>query len=140
MAQKKKAKTKSKAKGQVAPRVLLFNLEAGTPKGETIKEIFAGLGVPVRSVAPERLGDPVGALAGMIGFMPSMRPYEGKIPEVEFMLFCGMPMTIVEQALNAMEISQVSVDCKAMLTTNNKKWPFGLVIEEVAREHEQMTS
>ncbi|MGN1360861.1 MAG: DUF3783 domain-containing protein [Eggerthellaceae bacterium] len=136
MAQKK-AKKQGKAK-RPDYCVALLNLDHGTPRGNAVRGICKELGIPVRTIVPERLGDPVGAVAGLIGFRPAFKPYDGPVPEEEFMLLCNLTGPVMDQLLLGMRDAQVSVGCKAALTKFNKKWPVIDLVNEVAQEHQNL--
>ena len=121
------------------PRVLLYGLAQDSEKGSVLRDILAQAGVRACTVAPEQLGNPTGALAGLPGFKLSKLPYRGAVPECEFMLFAGFTSSILDAILASMREQGVSVAYKAQLTQFNKMWPFVQLIQEVSKEHEQMT-
>lgn len=133
MAQKK-GKKQAKAK-RPEYCVALLNLDRGTPRGDVVRGICKELGIPVRTIFPERLADPVGAVAGLIGFRPAFKPYDGPVPKEEFMLLCNLTGPLMDGLLLAMRDADVSVGCKAALTKFNKKWPVIDLVNEVAAEH-----
>lgn len=63
------AKKSSGAKARNAqkrePMVALYGLDEGTPRGDAVRAVLRDLGIRVRTIAPEHLGSPVGAVAGM---------------------------------------------------------------------------
>lgn len=136
MAQKKAKKT-AKAK-RPAYCVALLNLDHGTERGNAVRAVCKNLGIPVRTIAPENLGDPAGAAVGLVGFRPAFVPYAGPVPEAEFMLMADLPSALMDQLLLAMREADVSVDCKAMVTKFNKKWPVVDLVNEVIEEHAKL--
>ncbi|MBO4364876.1 MAG: DUF3783 domain-containing protein [Eggerthellaceae bacterium] len=135
------AKGKKGAKKQVAgPMAALYRLDAGTPRGDAVRAVLAAQGIRMKTVTEERLGDPVGAIAGLVGFRPTRTPYVGQVPESEFMLLCHVPNALMNQLLAAMREADCSVGCKAQLTQHNRLWPFATLVHEVSREHEMMMS
>ena len=137
----KKGAKRKQAKGQQAtgPMAALYRLDAGTPRGDAVRAVLAAQGIRVKTVTEDRLGDPVGAIAGLVGFRPSHAPYMGEVPESEFMLLCNVPNALMNQLLAAMRAADCSVGCKAQLTQHNRLWPFAMLVGEVSREHELMT-
>ena len=91
MAKKQKAQKKRGAPAPAQPLAALYLLDAGTPRGDAVRGVLLELGIRVRTVSPERLGDPVGAIAGVKGFHPLRTPYAGEVPEAEFMLLANVP-------------------------------------------------
>ena len=135
---KAKKKTASKAGRASVPTAALYNVDASTPRGKAIRETIAAQGLRVLTIAPERLGDPVGAIAGMTGFRPTRTPYEGEAPTCEFMLLCNAGNAQLNKLLAAMREADCSVGCKAQVTQFNRLWPMSTLIAEVAKEHEAM--
>ncbi|MDO4183415.1 MAG: DUF3783 domain-containing protein [Coriobacteriia bacterium] len=130
----KKAK-KSKAKPQAEFRVALYGLAAETPKGAAVRAVLKDLGIPTRTVTPEHLDDPVGAVAGLVGFRPALRPFADEAPKGEFMLLCNLPNAKLDELLAALREADAQVPHKAVVTKFNKQWPFVRLMEEVSQEH-----
>ena len=62
--------------------------------------------IRVRTIAPEHLGSPVRAVAGMPGMRPARNAFEGQAPRDEFMLVCPMPNALLNEMLAAMRGSE----------------------------------
>ncbi len=141
MAKKPAKKSKGGAKGArpAGPMAALFNLDAGTPRGDAVRSVLAQQGIRVKTVTPQMLGDPVGAIAGLVGFKHSAKPYEGAVPECEFMLLNNVAGERLNVLLAALREADASVGCKAQVTQYNRLWPFATLVAEVSREHEAMT-
>ncbi len=141
-AKNKPAKKKAKPSGPVATAVL-WGLapsfgEAAGKKGDAVREVLRGLGVRVRVAAPERLGDPAGAFAGLVGFRPAFTDYAGPVPEGEFVLLCNLTKEQVDGFISGCREAGCVVGPKAMLTPANRSWPLVRLIEAVGAEHAQM--
>ena len=121
------------------PVALLLNLEATSPKGAALHQLFAQAGVMVHDIEPAQLADPVGYLADLPGFSPAEEQYAGVIPTEEFVLLCHMPDENVMELVRAMRAGGCSVGCKATLTEHNRTWPFVRLVQEVSEEHAAMT-
>lgn len=133
-----KAKKNQKRTAKNTCGIFLLNIDLQSEKGLKIRGICEGLAVPVRSINLERLGDPVGAIAGLAGFKPSAKPYAGSPLESEFMLVSNLSNQQLDSLLAQMREAKASIDLKATVTTFNKMWPLGLLVQEVAKEHAQM--
>ena len=105
-----------------------------------MRAVLADQGIRVRTVAPERIGDPVGAIVGLKGFRPMSKPFDGEAPDCEFMLLSGVSSKQLDQLLAAMRAANASVGCKAQVTQHNRLWPFATLMREVSREHDMMNS
>ena len=137
---KKQAK-KAKGAGRPAgPLAALYNLDAGTSRGDAVRAVLAARGIRVKTVTAEMLGDPVGAIVGLPGFRRRSTPYAGDAPAAEFMLINGVSGQKLTDLLAAMREADCSVGCKAQVTQHNRLWPFATLVAEVSREHEAMTA
>lgn len=138
MAQAKKKKSKAASKNSPWVGVALYNLDEESERGQLVRSALADAGIAVRTIFPEKLGNQVGAIAGLTGFRQSKIPFTGKAPEEEFMLICGISGNELDQLLSALREANAQIDCKAMVTKFNRVWPIATLITEVAREHAAM--
>lgn len=134
----KKGSSRKAHAAQPAYKAVLYGLDAGTEKGDAVRAVLAELGIPVRSVGVQHLGDSVGSLAGCLKMPASRKPYEGEVFTGEFLLFCNVPNALLNDALSLMRERGCSVELKAALTRINRLWPLATLMETVAREHETM--
>lgn len=137
------AKKSSGAKARNAqkrePMVALYGLDEGAPRGDAVRAVLRDLGIRVRTIAPEHLGNPVGAIAGMPSMRPARNAFEGQAPRDEFMLVCPMPNALLNEMLAAMREANVSIAHKAQVTARNRLWPMHVLMAEIAKEHAAMT-
>ena len=68
---KKGSGAKARNAQKQEPMVALYGLDEGTPRGDAVRSVLRDLGIRVRTIAPEHLGNPVGAIAGMPGMRPA---------------------------------------------------------------------
>ena len=136
----KKPTKKKAASRQTGPLAVLYNLDAGTERGDAVRTVLATCGIRVKTATPDMLGDPVGAIVGLTGFRRSSKPYTDTTPETEFMLLHNVGSQKLNDLLATMREADCSVGCKAQVTQHNRLWPFGVLISEVSREHEAMTT
>lgn len=130
-----KSKKTSKAKNQSAAKVALYNLPSDSERGAALRAILSGLQIAPKVIAPERLNDPIGAIAGLTGFRPSLVPFAGEAPEEEFMLLCNLANAQVDALLSAMKEAELKIDHKAMVTKFNKQWTVADLMTEIRAEH-----
>lgn len=138
MAQPMKKKTTKRTGPWVG--VALYNLMPESEKGARVRATLESLGVAVRTIHPDRLGDAVGAFAGLMGFKPGSKPFEGQAPDFEFMLVCGLSNAQLNGVLAALRQADAQVERKAMVTQHNRMWPLATLMQEIAREHDVMTA
>lgn len=127
-------------KSQAAqPVAALYHLDAGTERGDAVRAVLIEQGIRVKTVSIDDLSSPVGAIAGLIGFKKTSRPYAGDIPETEFMLLNNVTGKRLDELLAAMRAANASVGCKAQVTQFNRLWPFATLVNEVVKEHATMS-
>ena len=134
---KKKAAGSKKVKpsGPV-PCAVLWGLDPSVERGAAVRAVLREMGVVARTALPERLGDPAGAFARLVGFRPSPLPYSGPAPACEeFVLLCGLTDAQVNEFLARSREAGCSVGHKALLTKVNRAWPLVRLMEAVAAEH-----
>lgn len=134
----KKSKGGNKQVQSSGPMAALYNLDAGTSRGDVVRAVLAQRGIRVKTVTADHLNDPVGAVAGLQGFKPTSHPFEGEVPTCEFMLLNNVTSSKLNELLAAMREADCSVGCKAQVTQHNRLWPFAMLVREVSREHELM--
>lgn len=135
---KKNSKKKPAGAKPAGPLAALYKLDAGTQRGDAVRAVLSAHDIRIKTVSPDMLGDPVGAIVGLTGFRHLSKPYEGEAPDVEFMLLSNITGQRLNQLLASMREADCSVGCKAQVTKHNRLWPFGMLVAEVSREHEAM--
>ena len=68
---KKAAGSKKVKPSGPVPCAVLWGLDPSSEKGAAVRAVLREMGVVARTVARERLGDPAGAFARLVGFRPS---------------------------------------------------------------------
>ena len=138
--QGQKAKGRTQAPHAAGPMAVLYNLDVGTQRGDAVRGVLAAQGIRIKTVTADMLGDPGGAIVGLAGFRHLSKPFDGEIPEVEFMLLHNVTGERLNVLLAAMREADAVVGCKAQVTQHNRLWPFATLVANVSREHEMMTS
>lgn len=137
MATKKKAKKKTTHPSFSA---CLWGLDESTPKGAAVRAIFKDINIPIRTIKPEQLGDAAGSVAGLIGFRPSLKTFEGDAYLDEFILFNNVPSKTVQAFIKESKEKDCAVDHKAIITKFNKTWPLDELMFQIALEHAEMNN
>lgn len=136
MAGKPKKKAAKKVRpSEPTPCAVLWGLDPSSEKGAAVRAVLREMGVVARTALPERLSDPAGAHARLVGFRPALMPYEGPLPDCEFLLLCGLTNAQVDEFLARSREAGCSVGAKAALNKVNRTWPLVRLIEAVAAEH-----
>lgn len=119
--------------------VYLYNLH--TPKGDAIRRLCRGMGIPVVEVAREDYLQPIGAIAGFPGFVRTPLRFEGVAFPDEMMLFQDFDDTDLSRFLTRYRDAGIArVDLKAGLTPHNIFWNSLQLHDELAEEHRLMNS
>ena len=115
--------------------VLLYNI--GREKLPKIKFILFKLGLNAREVSPAEFGLPIGALAGLKGYVSA----ETESPESfsrEMLVMCGLSSAQFSAFLGALRQNRCTVALKAVLTETNAHWDSVRLHRELAAEHEAL--
>ena len=75
---------------QFPPKILFYAIRPGSEKERALAGLCREEGILWEEVPAGRLGDPLGLLAGLAGFSPSLAPWEKELPAREAMVFCGL--------------------------------------------------
>ncbi len=131
---------KERAAKRSAPRVIVYGVEKESERGALLWRVVRELNFDLREVRAEQLSDPVGSLAGLVGYHPALAPFDGEAPKGEFLLLCNLNKHQLDDFLMALKIVGVSIPHKAVLTKENRGWSFIELMTQVAQEHEQLAA
>lgn len=131
---------KERAAKRSAPRVVVYGVEKESERGALLWRVVRELNFDLREVRAEQLSDPVGSLAGLVGYHPALAPFDGEAPKGEFLLLCNLNKHQLDDFLMALKIVGVSIPHKAVLTKENRGWSFIELMTQVAQEHEQLAA
>lgn len=122
---------------QLGELVLLYGLEETQERGRALRQLLAGLKVPVKTVTADMLGQTVGWCAQFPGFARKEDAGAAQKPEAgEAMVLSGMTRKRLDQLLLAMRDKGINVPLKAMVTAHNMSWTFGELLTELQRERD----
>ena len=134
--QKKAARAKKVKPSGPAACAVLWGLDPSGEKGAAVRTVLREMGVVARTATYERLGDPAGAFARLVGFRPAPIDYAGPEPTCdEFVLLCGLTSAQVDEFLAKSREVGCVVGPKALLTKVNRAWPLVRLMEAVSAEH-----
>lgn len=119
--------------------VFLYHFEH-TDRTKKLKGVLIRLGIRIRVIADDMIGQKVGYLAGVKGFELEEEITTDRIPEQEVMLMKDFSGQRIDQLL--IELRKAGVDkieLKAVITSNNQNWSFLSLHEELMKENNEMS-
>lgn len=147
--------------------VLYYNPNQ-SPYAAKLKGVLVRMGIRIKNIAPEQIGELVGTLAGMPGFAEgeelwkqamaqkeSQEADEGagqadsdttdqesipQIPEEILVMKNFTGRRIDELLLNLRKAGVPKIALKAVVTEQNSRWTFCQLYEEIKKEHLAMTA
>lgn len=121
----------------VSRETVLFYEPEGGAQGARLKSILVRMGVRIKNVPAEAVGQTIGCLLGRKDFDARENPEAPALPE-PMLVLDGFTDKRLEILLREMKKSGVSVPYKAIVTETNLGWLFHQLYEELAAEHEAM--
>ena len=111
-----KKKPGKKVKPSRSATAVLWGLDPSSERGAAVRAVLREMDVRARTARVEQLGLPAGVFA----------------------LLCGFTNAQVDEFLARSREAGCVVGAKALLTSANRNWPLGRLIEAVAVEHAAM--
>lgn len=109
------------------PVIYLYNLDANTYKGAIIRDVLADLGIEVRTINSENLGQNVGYLGGWYGYEPVEDPYDPEAVSIEYVLYCNVP-----EVYRVAFVDKISaVNCNVSLKSKLTEWGAVKTLKEM---------
>lgn len=121
----------------VSRETVLFYQPADGTQGALLKPILARMGVRIKNIAPDAVGQTVGCLLGRKGFDARENP-EALVLAQPMLVMDGFTDKRLEILLREMRGAGVSIPYKAVVTGNNLGWLFHQLYDELAAEHAAM--
>ena len=121
----------------VPRETVLFYQPADGTQGALHKPILARMGVRIKNIAPDAVGQTVGCLLGRKGFDARENP-EALVLAQPMLVMDGFTDKRLEILLREMRGAGVSIPYKAVVTGNNLGWLFHQLYDELAAEHAAM--
>jgi len=119
--------------------VLYYNPEK-TDKIRQLKGVLVRMGIRIRNIGPEQVGQRVGFLAGLKGFQEEASGEELPVIPEEMMVLQGFTGRRLDELLAQLRRAKVPpIALKAVLTESNCGWTFYELYREIRAEHEKMT-
>lgn len=119
---------------------VLYYCPKKTPSTSRLKAVLIQMGIRIKTVEQDQIGEKVGYLAGMEGYEKEGAQRMPEIPEEVMVLkdFSGGRMDELFARMRAAKIPKISL--KAIVTETNAEWSFYQLYEEIKEEHRQMSA
>lgn len=126
----------------VARETVLYYSPERADKTRILKSVLVRMGIRIKNIGPDRVGQKVGYLAGLDGFAEQSEEQGGMLPVIpeEMMVLHGFSSSRLDELLVQLRRAKASVALKAVLTESNCAWSFYQLYEEIRAEHEMMTA
>ena len=121
----------------VSRETVLFYEPEGETQGALLKSVLVRMGVRIKNVSSEAVGQTIGCLLGRKGFDARENP-EARALDEPVLVMDGFTDKRLEILLREMKKSGVSVPYKAIVTETNLGWLFHQLYDELAAEHKAM--
>ena len=121
----------------VSRETVLFYEPEGETQGALLKSVLVRMGVRIKNVSSEAVGQTIGCLLGRKGFDARENPEAPALDE-PVLVMDGFTDKRLEILLREMKKSGVSVPYKAIVTETNLGWLFHQLYDELAAEHQAM--
>lgn len=119
--------------------VLYYEPVKGKDTGK-MKGVLVRLGIRIKNIQPDQVGQKVGYLAGLPGYEERTESLDPLPVISEKMLvmknFTGSRMELLLKELKRAGVPKI--DLKAVITESNRDWTFYELYEEIRKEHQQM--
>lgn len=121
----------------VSRETVLFYEPEGGAQGALLKSVLVRMGVRIKNVSSEAVGQTIGCLLGRKGFDARENP-EAPVLDEPVLVLDGFTDKRLEILLREMKKNDISIPYKAMVTETNLGWLFHQLYDELAQEHEMM--
>ena len=119
--------------------MVLFYTPENTERTRKLKGIFVRLGVRIRNISPEQMGETVGFLAGLEGYGPAEAKEDFPVPEEEMLVMKNFTSRKIDELILAIRKAGLKkIELKAVVTPTNAGWTFYKLYEEIREERRQV--
>jgi len=108
-------------------------------KAAKLKAVLVRMGIRIKNISPDQVGQTIGYLAGFDGFEETEQ-MEGPDVEEEILVMKNFSnRRIDELLLNLRRAGVPKIELKAVITDTNCKWKFYDLYLELKKEHDTMS-
>lgn len=119
--------------------MVLFYTPENTERTRKLKGIFVRLGIRIRNISPEQMGETVGFLAGLEGYGPAEAGEDFPAPAEEMLVMKNFTSRKIDELILAIRKAGLKkIELKAVVTPTNAGWTFYKLYEEIREERRQV--
>jgi hypothetical protein len=108
-------------------------------KAAKLKAVLVRMGIRIKNISPDQVGQTIGYLAGFDGFEETEQ-MEGPDVEEEILVMKNFSNRRIDELLSNLRRAGVpKIDLKAVITDTNCKWKFYDLYLELKEEHDAMS-
>ncbi len=112
----------------------------GTSRGLRLRNILSELNIPTMTVGYDQLNETVRYLVGLDGYAATDQPYSGTKYDIEFMLMCNLPESLLDTFLDKKQENNLRIDHKAIVTEYNREYKLYELMGDIGDEHNAFTA
>ena len=118
---------------------VLYYSPEGNKNATKLKGVLVRMGIRIRNVSEDQLGETIGALLGLEGFKEEENIDVAETIDQEVLVMHNFSGSRLDELLLGMRRAKVQkIDLKAIVTESNVGWSFYHLYEEIGAEHERM--
>lgn len=121
--------------------MVLYYTPQQSPKVTKLKGVLVRMGVRIKNITPDQVGQKVGYLAGLEGYEAEETDPDAVLPvigEEVLVMHRFTSRRIDELLLNLRKAGVSKIELKAIVTESNCPWSFYQLYEELKEEHAKM--
>ena len=119
----------------VSNELVLFYYPGPAPEAAKARAVFARMGVRIKTITPDLLGESLGYLAGLAGFGPGGQSAQEPAPPDPILVLCNFAGHRLDALLQGLRKAGVPRTVyKAVLTPSNAPWTLPALARELADE------
>ncbi len=121
--------------------MVLYYTPQQSPKVTKLKGVLVRMGVRIKNITPDQVGQKVGYLAGLEGYEAEETDPDVVLPvigEEVLVMHRFTSRRIDELLLNLRKAGVSKIELKAIVTESNCPWSFYQLYEELKEEHAKM--
>lgn len=119
--------------------MILYYNPIPSPNVNLLKSVLVRMGIRIKNISPEQVGQQVGFLAGLAGFGEQEMTEPLPVLNEEMLVMKNFTSRRIDELLlNLRKAGVPKIALKAVVTEGNSGWTFYRLYEELKEEHQMM--